>query len=340
MRTRTKRRKKASSGHDHGYKRLFSHSQAVEDLLRGFLPQDWVERLDLSTLERVGNGFISDDLRERQSDVIWRVRWKADKERWFYLYLLVEFQSTSYHFMAARLLTYIGLLIEEIIRKEKLKRGDKIPAILPIVIYNGKRPWLDPLDLSSLFVEAPASLQRYLPRLRYLVLDESRLDLDRPELSGNRVAALFRIETLGEPEDLPRLTQELAALLPRGQEPELRRTFTIWLRALLQRTFPGATISKTVDLEDAPMLEERLIEWREKTRREGRREGQQVGLRKGRKEGRAEGMRQVLLRLMERRFGPIPDEIRRNVEGITSPRRLNQLADRILTVQSLRDLGL
>ena len=109
------------------------------------------------------------------------------------------------------MLTYVSLLLEEIIRKEKLKPGARLPVVLPVVLYNGKRPWRAPLDLASLFVEVPASLRRHLPRLRYLVLDESRLDLDRPELSGNTIASLFRIETCKSPRDLPRLTRELAA---------------------------------------------------------------------------------------------------------------------------------
>jgi hypothetical protein len=45
--------------------------------------------------------------------------------------------------------------------------------------------------LASLFVEVPPGLRRYLPRLRYLLLDEGRLDLDRPELAANPIAALF-----------------------------------------------------------------------------------------------------------------------------------------------------
>jgi predicted transposase/invertase (TIGR01784 family) len=311
------------SGHDHGYKRLFSHPQTVEELIRGFLPRDWVERLDFSTLERIGNGFISDDLRERQSDVVWRVRWRGETADWLYLYLLLEFQSTSYPFMAVRMLTYVGLLLEEIIRKEKLRPGDRIPAVLPVVLYNGKRPWRAPLDLASLFVEIPKSLRRHLPRLRYLLLDESRLDLDRPELSRNRIASLFRIETC-EPEDLPRLTDQLARLLPPGEEPELRRTITIWLLAVLRRIFPGVTIPETVDLEDAPMLEETMLEWDRKQRREER----QVG------------MRELLLQLLERRFGPLPQEKRHRVEAIASSARLKRLADKILTAKSLDEMGL
>ncbi|HEY2289099.1 MAG TPA: Rpn family recombination-promoting nuclease/putative transposase [Thermoanaerobaculia bacterium] len=307
--------------HDHGYKRLFSHPQAVAELIRGFLRPDWVERLDLSTLERVGNELISDDLRERQSDVVWRMRWKDESEAW--LYLLLEFQSTSDPFMAVRLLTYTGLLLEEILRKEKLKPGAGIPVVLPVVLYNGKRPWRAPLDLTSLCVKTPGSLRRHLPRLCYLLLDEGRLDLDRPELARSWMAALFRIETCKRPSDLPRLTHELARLLP-GEEPELRRTIKIWLRAVLRRTFPGVTIPRMIDLEDTPMLEEMALEWRKKYR----------------KEDLQEGMRQILLQLLERRFGPLPEEKRSRVEAITSPARLKRLADKILTAKSLQELGI
>ena len=49
--------------HDGGYKLLFSHPRTVEELLRGFVHEGWVERLDFSTLERVGASFVSHDLR-------------------------------------------------------------------------------------------------------------------------------------------------------------------------------------------------------------------------------------------------------------------------------------
>ena len=259
-----------TSGHDHGYKRLFSHPQTVEELLRGFLAADWVERLDFSTLERVGNSFVSEDHRERRTDVIWRVLWKDGKRR-SDVYLLLEFQS------------------------------------------------------------------RHLPRLRYLLLDESRMDLSHPDLAENRVAILFRIEVSRAPEDVLRLTRELVKLLPPGEDPELRRTILAWLTSVLRRTFPGVIIPATVNLEDFPMsLEDNMAAWRTRQEREWRRNG----LREGKREGRAEGMHQILLRLLNRRFGPISEEVRRKVQEIQSTRRLNTLADKILTAGSLRELGL
>ncbi len=307
------------AGHDPRYKRLFSHPQAVEDLLRGFLREGWAARLDLSTLERVSSSFVSADHRERRSDLIWRVRWRNESRGDVYLYVLLELQSTSYPFMAVRLLTYIGLLLEEVIRKERLGPGDRLPAVLALVLHSGKRRWLAPLDLASLFEEVPASLRRYLPRLRYLLLDENRLDLDRPELAGNRVASLFRIETCEEVAKIPLLTRDLAALIS-PDEPDLRQTIGEWLSHVLRRIAPGAIIPDVIDLEDTSMLEENLIEWGEKKRKDG--------------------FRKALLRLLESRFGPLSEEIRHRVEEIKSDRRLERLADKILTAGSLREMGL
>ena len=87
--------------HAPAYKQLFSHPEMVADLVRGFVNEPWVAQVDFSTLERVSDSFVSDDLREREDDIIWRVRWG---ERWLYLYLLIEFQSSVDRFMAVRLL--------------------------------------------------------------------------------------------------------------------------------------------------------------------------------------------------------------------------------------------
>jgi predicted transposase YdaD len=74
--------------HDNSYKLLFSHARMVEDLMRGFVREAWVEHLDFSTLEKINTSYVSDDLRDREDDIVWRVRWK---NQWLYVYLLLEF---------------------------------------------------------------------------------------------------------------------------------------------------------------------------------------------------------------------------------------------------------
>ena len=52
--------KKPQQPHDTGYKRLFSHPEFVQDLITGFIPDPWLQRLDFTTLERCPGSYISD----------------------------------------------------------------------------------------------------------------------------------------------------------------------------------------------------------------------------------------------------------------------------------------
>jgi putative YhgA-like transposase/uncharacterized protein DUF4351 len=316
--------------HDSGYKLLFSQPRMVEELLRGFVQEDWVANLDFQTLEKAGKSFVSDDLRERHSDMIWRLRWKGSPG-WFYVYLLLEFQSTPDPFMAVRLLVYVALLLADLVGTDVATVSSGLPAVLPLVLYNGRRPWNVPLDLASLFRQVPPGTERLLPQLSYLLIDESRLSPEALTLPGNRVAHLFQLETCA-PRDLPRLTRELAALLPRGRELRLRQAFTTWLLHLVHRLLPGATIPETADLEEMPMLEETLLEWFQGAREEG--------LSQGRREGQLEGMRKMLLRLLDQRFGKLPQKARRQVAALSSARQLERLLERAVAARSLKELGL
>lgn len=59
---------------DASYKLLFSAPELVRDLILGFIPDEWLRSLDYSTLERISASYVTDDLRHRADDVIWRVR--------------------------------------------------------------------------------------------------------------------------------------------------------------------------------------------------------------------------------------------------------------------------
>jgi len=68
------------------------HREMMADLLRGFVAAEWVRTVDLTTLERVQSSQVSDDLRDREDDIIWRVRWQGG---WLYIYLLWSFSRRS-----------------------------------------------------------------------------------------------------------------------------------------------------------------------------------------------------------------------------------------------------
>jgi Putative transposase, YhgA-like/Domain of unknown function (DUF4351) len=308
--------------HDSGYKLIFSYSKMVEDLLRGFVREGWVEDLDFTTLERVNESFTSDGQEQRHADMVWRARSKSAGKGWCYVFFLLEFQSTANPFMAVRLLTYVALLYEGLVRANAVKPKEGLPAVVSVVLYNGKSPWRAPTDLASLYRSVPPGCIPYLPQLTYILIDETRLTPEELALAGNQVASLFRVETLKR-EDLPALQAELVRLLPRKDEdPELRRALLRWVERLLRRLLPGVTIPDD-DFEEMPMLEETLLEWRDEARKEGLREGR----------------RQFLLQLLEQRFGALSPKVRRKVKA-SSEKRLQELGKRVLVAGSLAEMGL
>ena len=232
--------------HDPSYKLLFSHPQMVRDLLVGFVAEPWVAELDFTTLEQVSGSYVADDLRDREDDLLWRVRFR---DRWLYLYLVLEFQARVDPFMAVRLLTYIGLLYQDLIRQGATTPTGRLPPVLPIVLYNGKPRWTAATELFDLIEPAPGRLAVYAPRLRYLLLDEGAIDESAPWALQNLVAALFRLEKSQGPGPLHEALSALIQWLGAAEQAGLRRAFTVWIkRVLLPARLPGVNLPSVGDL--------------------------------------------------------------------------------------------
>lgn len=320
------------ANHDHGYKLLFSHASMVADLLRGFVHEDWVRQLDFSSLEKVSNSYVADDFRHRESDVVWRLRW--GEGRWLYVYLLLEFQSTVDPFMAVRVLTYVGLLYQDLIRQGQTAAGGKLPPVFPLVLYNGNRPWEAAQEISELVEAVPGGLERYAPRLRYCLLDEGRIAASDLEPLRNLAAALFRLEKSRGPEDLERVVAAVAELLREASQGSLQRAFSEWLvQVLLPARMPGVDVPQTVKgLEEVKsMLAERVMEWT--------REWEQTGFEKG-QEASLSKLRILLVHKLEERFGPLPEGARRRLEAIRSLENLAELIAQVPVASSLGEMGL
>jgi predicted transposase YdaD len=354
--------------HDHGYKRLFSHPEMVADLLRDFVHEDWVRDLDFSTLEMVPGSYVTRKLRSRESDVVWRVR--RGEDPWLYIYLLVEFQSTVDPFMALRMMVYLGLLYQDLVKRRELNRSGKLPPVLPLVLYNGPAPWSAAQEVSALIEEVPgglepsglepsglepSGLEQYRPRLRYCLLDEMRMADSELESLRNVAAALFRLEKSRSPDDVQRVVTALIEWLWAPEMAELRRSFAAYLsEVLLPNRVPGIVIPQVADLQEVrSMLAERVIDWTQQWKQEGleegRKEGRLEGLQKGRQEGLQEGLqkgqqdalakgRGVLLRDLEKRFGSLPEDVRRRVDAISSFEELTEFVFRAGAAPSLAAL--
>ena len=319
--------------HDAAYKQFFSNPEMVASLLRDFVPAGFIAELDFSTLERCSGSYVTDDLRERHDDIVWRVGWK--KGDWCYVALLLEFQSTPDHWMALRTLSYTALLLLDLVKTGRVREGEGLPPVFPIVIYNGGRVWKAPREVAALFAPMPESLKRYCPRHRHFLLDESRVPGAALERSEGLAARLLRLERAREPEEV---RGEVKALLVRLQGPEyapLRRAFSVWLgRVVLQRSGITEEVPEFHDLQEVDaMLEERAAQWKEEYIRQGVLLGRAEGLAEGEARGEARGLirgeargRGLALRdLLEARFGPLPSSVTSSLAGLSDAAELRRL---------------
>ena len=300
----------------------------VRDLLRHVVPSDWIDQLDLGSLEKCSGSYVSDDLRDRSDDLIWRVRWGPD---WLYLYLLLEFQSTIDAWMAVRIQTYVGLLYQDLIRTGQLSVAGQLPPVLPLVLYNGIKPWDAARDLDALIAPGPAILRDYRPRQGYYLLDEIRIADAGGLPERNLSAALFRLEASRTPAEVLGILQALVVWLQAPEQTSLRRAFAVWIsRVYLPRRLPGVAIDSMNDLHEVrTMLAERYETWTEQWKREGLEEG----LEKGRQEGEAA----MLQRLLTLKFGPPDAGVRQRI-ATADAATLLRWSERVLTAQRLGEV--
>ena len=303
--------------HDETYKTPFAFPRMVEDLLRGFVGGAWIDQLDFATLEKLSADYVSDELRTRHGDTVWRVRCR---DSWLHVLVLLEFQSTSDPDMALRILAYTTLLYQELARAKALAPDGWRPPVLPVVLYNGARPWTAAREVRELIAPVGPDLAPYQPSQRYVVLDERRTAADDiPD--DNLMAAVIGLEQSREPADLVRVVDALRARLREPGDAGLRRAFTDWIGRLAARLAPaGAALPPMPTLEDVRMtLVERVSEWPAEWLRKGHAQGLEQGL---------EHERALLRRMAASRFGA---EVAERLAGVLArtadPDRLVEIGD-------------
>jgi predicted transposase/invertase (TIGR01784 family) len=297
--------------HDSSYKFLFSHPEMVRDLIIGFVPDDWLHSLDYSTLEKVPGSYITDDFRNRADDIVWRVKVGGE---WVYLYLLIEFQSSVDKYMALRMMVYIGLLYQDLIKRGDVLADGRLPPILPIVLYNGSPRWSAVTDVEALIPPVPGLLAQFKPHLKYLLIDENAYSESQLSSLKNLVAAVFRFERPDKPETISDLLSLLKDWLQ--DRPDLRRMFALWIRAtLMRKTEYRIVLPEIDDLQELNvMLAERLEEWAHGYEAQGVQKGMQQGVQQGMQQGSQQAAASMLTSLMRARFGALPEAVSLKIE--------------------------
>ncbi|NJD01035.1 MAG: Rpn family recombination-promoting nuclease/putative transposase [Ruminiclostridium sp.] len=232
--------------HDKGYKYLLSVKKIFVQLLRSFVKQGWVEKIDENSVILVDKSFILQDFKDKEADLVYRVKLDGKEVVFF---LLLELQSTVDFQMPYRLLLYMVEIWRVIFKDAGTgggKKEFKLPAIIPCVLYNGKDNWTVCRSFRET-IEANELFGEYILDFKYILFDVNRYDKNRLLELTNLIGAVFYIDQSQNYDELFGKLKNVSVQFSKLDD-EAQILFFTWLKNIALR---GISQEKAEELKRA-----------------------------------------------------------------------------------------
>ena len=142
-------KKLTNTPHDKIFRLSLSNIEVARDFLSIYLPKQTLKTINLRNLTVCPNSYITPDLEESLSDILYKTKILNSNED-CYIYTLIEHQAVPLWNMPIRIIQYQLAVIDSHIRQNPKKK--KIPIVIPLLVYNGKKsPYPLSLDIFDLF---------------------------------------------------------------------------------------------------------------------------------------------------------------------------------------------
>ena len=156
---------KPVNSHDKYFKATFSKKEEAMDLIRHVFPTGIVERLDFDSLKLDNNSYISKELKESFSDLVYDCNYK--NETVIKIALLFEHKSEVPDYPHLQLLRYFMEIWQS-----NIKQKQPLVPVVPLVVYHGRKKW-EYKSFENYFTIVDDELEKYLPVFDYLLADLS-----------------------------------------------------------------------------------------------------------------------------------------------------------------------
>jgi len=287
---------------------------------------------------------LSGPRRARSPDLLYRLSLPQGGR----LNLIFEHQARQDRDMLLRLLDEVVTLWRGAGRRAA---SGQLTAVYPVVVYQGLAPWLDATSLDARLdplILGQATLRPSLMAFSYGLVDVQRLDLSEIRDPPALRLGLHLMSAAPSRDPWGALLSEAASLrsLMQTRGVDALRPHVNYA-AEVARSEPGPQFARELAHALGYPTSEVVMSYATQLRREGRqeglREGQIIGRQEGqiigRQEGQIIGRRQMLLRLLERRFGPLSVAQTSRIDGADEA-ELERWTDRLLsgsTIDSIID---
>ena len=154
--------------HDKIFREIESIRENAADFIAGTFPRELLQGLDLETLELDPSSYISEDLEETFSDLVYSCQYNAKTP--ITIALLFEHKSSPVRYPHFQLLKYMLS-----IWKKCIQDSTPLKIVVPVIFYHGTKPWqLKPV--SAYFEGIDATLSHFIPDFSYILTDLSCYD--------------------------------------------------------------------------------------------------------------------------------------------------------------------
>ncbi|UOG32254.1 Rpn family recombination-promoting nuclease/putative transposase [Leptospira noguchii] len=169
--------------HDRLIRETLQNKEDAISFFKNSLPEAVIELLDLNGLELTQSSFISESLKEEQTDLLFQIPLKSGKKA--NVYLLFEHKSYLDDSIFSQLLGYISAIY-----KSQYKVDKKYSVVIPFVFYHGERTWTLGNSFQNRFVLSKNEeevFKKYIPDFELELFDLSKVDLSKLESITLRV---------------------------------------------------------------------------------------------------------------------------------------------------------
>lgn len=122
--------------HDNYVRSVMQHPIVAQQFINWLAPDDIVESIDLTNVAISSGSFIDKKLRKTFSDIILDCPFKNSSDSTAKIIILIEHQSTAEKLLPIRIHHYMLNILESMLKEQK--GSEPLPAIYPIIYYNGK----------------------------------------------------------------------------------------------------------------------------------------------------------------------------------------------------------
>jgi len=168
-----------TSIHDKFIRAILADTEIAISYFKACLPESIADLLDWSTLTQLSDTYISKELREKISDIVYGCRRRGSRRK-VKISLLFEHKSKPEKFTPVQLLSYLSSGFQKQAAQDK-----EVSPIIPVLLYHGKERWRYQ-TLVTLFNTPDQELTPFIPEYDYIYHDLGEIPDEHIQLLENK----------------------------------------------------------------------------------------------------------------------------------------------------------